>query len=69
MSLRRVGILLGKELLQGHKNFIFVWAVVAPIVISLVFSLLFGTWLSDKPKLGVVDEGSSQLMTMINDLD
>ena len=69
MSLRRVGILLGKELLQGPKNFIFVWVVVAPIVISLVFSLVFGTWLTDKPKLGVVDEGSSQLVTMIGELD
>ena len=69
MSLRRVGILLGRELLQGPKNFIFVWAVVAPIVISLVFSLVFGTWLTDKPKLGVVDEGSSQLVTMIGELD
>jgi len=68
MSLRRVGVLLGKELLQGPKNFIFVWAVVAPIVISLVFSLVFGTWLTEKPKLGVVDEGSSQLVTMIGEL-
>lgn len=69
MTLRRVGILLGKELVQGPKNFIFIWAVVAPIVISLIFSLVFGTLLTDKPKLGMVTEGSSQLITKIRELD
>jgi len=69
MSLKRVGVLLGKELWQGPKNFIFIWAVVAPIVFSLVFSLVFGTWLSDKPKLGIVDEGGSRLVPMSRELD
>ena len=67
MSLKRVGILLGKELWQGPKNFIFVWALVVPIVISLVVSLIFGTLFTEKPKLGIVDEGSSQLVTIIKE--
>jgi len=68
MSLKRVGILLGKEFWQGPKNFIFIWALVMPIVISLVFSLVFGTLFTEKPKLGVVDEGSSQMVAMIREL-
>ena len=68
MSLRRVGVLLGKELLQGPKNFIFIWAVVAPIVISLAVSLVFGNLFTDKPTLGVMDEGDSRLVTMAADL-
>ena len=68
MSLRRVGILLGKEFGQGPKNFILVWALVMPIVISLVVSLIFGTLFTEKPKLGVVDEGSSQLVAMTEEL-
>jgi len=68
MSLKRVGILLGKELWQGPKNFIFVYALVMPIVISLVVSLVFGTLFTEKAKLGVVDEGSSQLVAMIREL-
>jgi len=68
MSLKRVGILLGKEFLQGPKNFIFIWVLVLPIVISLVFSLVFGTLFTEKPTLGVVDEGSSQLVAMIGEL-
>jgi ABC-2 type transport system permease protein len=64
MSLRRVGVLLGKELFQGPKNFIFVWAIVAPVVISLVVSLIFGTLFTEKPRLGIFDEDSSQLVAM-----
>ncbi|MFH1560309.1 MAG: ABC transporter permease [Chloroflexota bacterium] len=68
MSLKRVGVLLGKELLRGPKNFIFVWAVVAPVVISLVLSLIFGTLFSEKPRLGIVDSGSSQLVADAREL-
>ena len=68
MSLKRVGILLGKELLQGSKGFIFIYAIVAPVIISLVFSLIFGTLFTDKPKLGIADEGNSQLVAMTEQL-
>ncbi len=39
-----------------------------PIVISLVFSLVFGTLFTEKPKLGVLDEGNSQLVAMVEQL-
>ncbi len=68
MSLKRVGILLGKELWQGPRSFIFVWALIMPIIISLVISLIFGTLFTEKPKLGLVDEGNSQLVAMAEQL-
>lgn len=69
MSLRRVSVLLGKELFQGPKNFIFVWVIIAPILISLLFSLVFGTLFTEKPRLGIMDEGNSQLVAMVQELD
>lgn len=60
MSLRRVGILLYRELVQGPKNFILIFAVVVPLVLSLVLSLLFGSLFAGKPRLGIVDAGDSQ---------
>lgn len=69
MSLRRVGVLLGKELVRGPRNFIFIFALVMPVVISLVLSLLFGTFFSGKPKLGVADAGDSQLVTQAQAMD
>ncbi len=65
MGLRRVLILLGKDLFQGSKSFLFIFAVVVPIVISLVVSLVFGTMFADEATLGIVDEGNSQLVTLL----
>ena len=62
MSVRRVAVLLRRELLQGPKSFIFLWSVVLPIVMSLVLSLVFGTLFSDKPRVGIADEDSSGLV-------
>jgi ABC-2 type transport system permease protein len=69
MSLRRVSVLLGNEFIHGPKNLIFIMAIGAPILISLVLSLVFGTLFTEKPKLGIMDEGQSQLVTMIQELD
>jgi ABC-2 type transport system permease protein len=69
MNPRRVGILLGKELVHGPKNFVFIMALVVPVVISLVASLLFGTLFADKPKLGIADEGDSQMARLAAQVD
>ena len=69
MNLKRIGTLLGKEFLTGPKNFIFIWAVIAPLLISLLLSLVFGSLFADKPKLGLADEGSSRFTTAIYQLD
>lgn len=65
MSPRRIGILLKKDLIHSSKSFIFIYAVVMPLAISLVLTLVFGTLFSEKPKLGVFDEGDSTLTTSV----
>lgn len=69
MNIRRVLVLVGKELRYGSKNFILVFAVVVPLVLTLVVSLLFGTLFSGKPKLGINDQGISQLASMLGETD
>ena len=68
MKLRRIAVLLRKDLFQGPKNFLFVWAFLGPVAISLVVSLVFGTLFTHEPTLGIVDEGSSQLVALIEEL-
>lgn len=63
MNLKRIFTIVKKEFLYGSKNFIFVMALVMPVVITLVISLLVGTLFSGKPRLGIYDQGSSQLTT------
>jgi ABC-2 type transport system permease protein len=69
MNLKRISILLGKEFIHGPKNFMFIWAIVAPLAFTLVATLAFGTLFSEKPNLGIVDEGNSQLVVMAQKLD
>lgn len=64
MNLRRVGVLLGKEFVRGPRNFMFIMALVVPIALTLVLALLFGTIFSGKARLGLVDEGNSQLVAL-----
>ncbi len=61
MKLRRLAALVGKEFLHGANRLIFIFALVIPVVVSLVISLLVGTLFSGKARLGVADLGASQL--------
>jgi hypothetical protein len=64
MKARRVAVLVGKELVYGSKNLMFIFAVVIPLLFSLIISLLVGTLFAGKPRLGVADLGSSRSWTM-----
>ena len=61
MKLKRFLLLVRKELVHGSRGFL-ILAVAAPVVISLLFSLVFGTLFAGLPRLGVADEGDSRLV-------
>lgn len=69
MNLRRIGVLLGKDLIWGPKNFIFILAVVVPVVLSLIIQLLVGTFFSGKPMLGVSAAGESRLVAALGQVE
>jgi ABC-2 type transport system permease protein len=69
MTARRVAVLVGKELVYGSKNLMFIFAVVIPLLFSLIVSLLVGTLFAGKPRLGIADLGSSQLPGQLSQLD
>lgn len=62
--LRRIGILLYRDLGRGPRNMIFIFAIVVPVALTFLLSLLFGTFFSGKPRLGFADAGHSQLVPM-----
>jgi ABC-2 type transport system permease protein len=66
MNLGRIAVLLKKEFFQGPKNFIFLMALVVPVVLTLLVSLIFGSFFSGKARLGIADEGSSQLTEIVS---
>lgn len=67
MNLRRVMAIFGKEVLQGPRDFMFIFALMIPVVLSLVLSLVFGTYFSNVSRLGITDEGSSQVSRLAAD--
>lgn len=67
MKLRNVGILIVKEMVQGPKSFMFILALVVPVVFTLLVSLIFGTFFSGKARMGIFDAGSSQMTGLAKD--
>jgi len=61
MNLKRIITLFWRDFRQGARGFLFIFSIVTPIVVSLILSLVFGTIFSGKPRLGIVDEGGSEL--------
>lgn len=61
MKIKRLFLLAAKEITHGSRGFL-VMAVALPIVISLLFSLVFGTLFAGLPRMGIADEGSSRLV-------
>jgi len=69
MRIRRIGVLLSKELIYGSKNFFFIFAIVGPIIFTLLVHLIFGSLFSHKPKLGIIDQGHSQVVESLKHME
>lgn len=67
MNIKRIGILLFKDIKQSFKSFFFFQAVFTPIVCSLFISLLFGTLLVSHPKVGIFDKGNSRIVQLFSE--
>ncbi len=61
--------MVGKEFAHGHRSFIVIFAIVIPVALSLMISLLAGSLFSGKPRLGIADAGSSALPAQLASLD
>jgi ABC-2 type transport system permease protein len=61
MSIQRILVLFRKEIKINASNFLVVFAVIIPIVLSLLVTLVFGDLFADEPRIGLIDPGSSEL--------
>ena len=69
MSLKRVLILTWKELSNAGKGFLIPYMIIAPIVLSLLVTLVFGELFSEKPELGYVDAGNPEFASLLDDAE
>jgi ABC-2 type transport system permease protein len=69
MSIRRILVLLRNEVGSSSRNFIVIFAILTPLLVSLALSLVFGNLFSGKPRLGLALEGDSQIPALIERAD
>ena len=65
LSPYRIGVLVAKEMRHGSRNLFFILAIAYPIILSLLVSLVFGDIFDQKPRLGILDEGESQVTMLL----
>lgn len=61
MMFPRIAHLTFKELWHGSRSFFFFQAIFTPFILTLVLKLIFGTFFTGKPDLGILDRGASVL--------
>ncbi len=60
MDIRCIWILMGKEVRLGATNFMSIYALVVPVVLSLLIALVFGDLFARTPRLGIYDAGGNE---------
>ena len=69
MNLRLVWRMLRKDLALGPRSPIFLWALVMPFALTLILQVAFGSLFDPEPRLGIVDQGDSQIMAELTAMD
>jgi ABC-2 type transport system permease protein len=58
-----------KEIRMGPRSPLFLYAIILPIVMTLVIVGVFGSLFAPSPRLGIVDEGNSAVVAAAQDLE
>ncbi len=69
MSLVRIWKVLRKDLALGPRSPFFLYAVILPFAFTLIFQVAFGSLFEPAPRLGIVDDGSSEITAAIKDME
>jgi ABC-2 type transport system permease protein len=60
---------LGKDLSLGPRSPIFLYALVVPVVATLLIQLVFGNLFAPQPRMGVVDMGASAIPAALAEME
>jgi len=69
MSIRRIWILLKKDIALGPRSPFVLFAVILPLALTLAIQLIFGDIFSSKPVIAAADAGSSTVMELLLERD
>lgn len=68
MSLTLVWKILRKDLALGPRSPLFLWMIVLPLALTLILQFAFGSLFNPKPRLGIVDEGDSEITAQVREM-
>ncbi len=68
MSFTRAYRLLSKDLLLGPRSPFFLYALVLPVALTIIFQLVFGSLFEPKPRMGIVDADSSEITASLQEM-
>lgn len=69
MSIKRIFRILGKDFAVGPRKPFFIWALIIPFALTLLFQFAFGSLFEQKPRLGMVDLGDSAITAAVQELE
>lgn len=69
MNAARAWRIMRKELRVGPRSPLFLYAIILPIVMTLVIVGVFGSLFAPSPRLGIVDEGNSAVVAAAQELE
>lgn len=65
----KVLALFRRELQVGPRSPLLLWAIVLPVLITLLVRGFFGSLFQSEPRLGIVDEGNSAITAQVQRID
>ena len=69
MNLRIAWQVLLKDLRLGPRSPILLWAIIFPVVGTLLVQIVFGSLFAPQPRLGIVDESGSEVAFAMAEVD
>ena len=69
MNMMRVFRILGKDFAVGPRKPFFIWALIMPFALTLLFQFAFGSLFEPKPRLGIVDLGHSVVTAEVQEME
>lgn len=69
MSIKRAFKVFIKDLQLGPRSPIFLWAIILPFVLTFLIQIVFGGLFEAKPRLGIVDKGSSEITESVKKME
>ncbi|HSW35597.1 MAG TPA: ABC transporter permease [Candidatus Limnocylindrales bacterium] len=67
--MKRVFRILSKDFAVGPRKPFFIWALIMPFALTLLFQFAFGALFDPKPRLGIVDLGNSVVTAEVRELE